>query len=53
MEIIVVLKDKTIQDMDEYFTQHETHRMYINANPDALSGFTTDLSLIRKPYTSL
>jgi hypothetical protein len=53
MEIFVVLEDKTIQDVDEYFTQQETHIIHINASLDALSGSTTDLSLIEKPYTSL
>lgn len=43
MEMIVVLKGRTVQDMDEFFKQHGSREVFIRANPDALPGFIAEL----------
>jgi tetratricopeptide (TPR) repeat protein len=43
MEMIVVLKGKTPQDVDDFFEQHGSERIYIHANIDALPEFIAAL----------
>ena len=43
MEMIVVLKRKTIQDMDKFFTQHGSQQAFIRTNMAALPAFVAEL----------
>ncbi|KAJ4352472.1 uncharacterized protein N0V89_007820 [Didymosphaeria variabile] len=43
VEMTVVLKGRTIQDMDEFFEGHGSGRKYIRTNPAAFKEFTTEL----------
>ncbi|KAF2175478.1 kinase-like protein [Zopfia rhizophila CBS 207.26] len=43
MEMIVVLKGKTIQYMDEFFGQHGSRQVFIRTNLTALSEFIVEL----------
>ncbi|KAJ4300784.1 hypothetical protein N0V90_002872 [Kalmusia sp. IMI 367209] len=46
MEMIVVLKGKTTQYMDEFFEQHGTRQVYIRSNMATLSEFMAELERI-------
>ena len=48
MEMIVVLKGKSVQDMDKFFTEHGSRQSFIRTNMDALSEFIVELSLVEK-----
>jgi tetratricopeptide (TPR) repeat protein len=43
MEMIVVLKGRTAQYMEEFFTQHGSQHAFIRTNPAALSEFVAEL----------
>ena len=43
MEMVVVLKGKTVQDMDEFFRQPGSQQAFIRTNLNALPEFATEL----------
>jgi hypothetical protein len=48
MEMVVVLKGKTVQDMDEFFRQHGSQQAVIRTNMAALPEFVAELEGIGK-----
>lgn len=49
MEMAVVLKGMTVQDMDEFFRQHGSQQTYIRTNMAALSQFVSVVKGIGQP----
>jgi serine/threonine protein kinase len=46
MEMVVVLKGKTVQDMDDFFRQSGSQQVSIRTNLDALPKFATKLEVV-------
>ncbi len=43
IEMIVVLKGRTPESIDEFFSQHGSHQLFIRVNPEALPQFIAQL----------
>jgi serine/threonine protein kinase len=52
MEMIVALKGRTVQFMDQFFSQHGSQQTYIRANLDALADFIAELGGIGEPISN-